>query len=179
MKRVLLLSLTLVAVIYTSYDQPAKKTDMVKKEVFGIHQSKEVYLLTLTNKAGNGDIIDHELIIKASAFTPVDSADLPTGEIRPVAGTPFDFTTPHTIGERIGEKYEQLIIVGGYDHNYVLDNKEEVDVTVYEPVSGRLLEVIIPIARTIPIFPLRCLILVKHLNQQLFTDFQLNKYNDS
>jgi len=92
--------------------------------------------------AGNGDILDHEMVIKASAFTPVDSKDLPTGEIRRVTGTPFDFTTPHTIGERIGEKYEQLDIVGGYDHNFVLDNKEEVDITVYDPVSGRLLEVI-------------------------------------
>ncbi|MBI5010661.1 MAG: galactose mutarotase [Bacteroidia bacterium] len=92
--------------------------------------------------AGNGDILDHEMVLKASAFTPVDSLDLPTGEIRPVSGTPFDFTTSHTIGERIGEKYEQLEIAGGYDHNYVLDNKEEVDITVYDPVSGRLLEVI-------------------------------------
>ena len=92
--------------------------------------------------AGNGDILDHELVLKASAFTPVDSVMIPTGEIRPVAGTPFDFTTPHKIGERIGENYEQLILGKGYDHNYVLDNKEEVDVTVYEPVSGRMLEVI-------------------------------------
>jgi aldose 1-epimerase len=92
--------------------------------------------------AGNGDVLDHELVIKASAFTPVDSVMIPTGEIRPVAGTPFDFTTPHKIGERIGEKYEQLIFGRGYDHNYVLDNKEEVDATVYEPVSGRVLEVI-------------------------------------
>jgi aldose 1-epimerase len=92
--------------------------------------------------AGNGDILDHELTLRASAFTPVDSVMIPTGEIRPVAGTPFDFTTPHTIGERIGENYDQLILGKGYDHNYVLDNKEEVDVTVYEPVSGRVLEVI-------------------------------------
>jgi aldose 1-epimerase len=92
--------------------------------------------------AGNGDILDHELVIKASAFTPVDSVMIPTGEIRPVAGTPFDFTSPHKIGERIGEKYDQLILGGGYDHNYVLDNKEEVDATVYEPASGRVLEVI-------------------------------------
>jgi aldose 1-epimerase len=92
--------------------------------------------------AGNGDILDHMLTIKASAFTPVDSVMIPTGEIRPVAGTPFDFTTPHTIGERIGENYDQLILGKGYDHNYILDNKEEVDVTVYEPVSGRMLEVI-------------------------------------
>jgi aldose 1-epimerase len=92
--------------------------------------------------AGNGDILDHVLTLKASAFTPVDSVMIPTGEIRTVAGTPFDFTTPHTIGERIDENYDQLILGRGYDHNYILDNKEEVDVTVYEPVSGRLLEVI-------------------------------------
>jgi aldose 1-epimerase len=92
--------------------------------------------------AGNGNILDHELVIKASAFTPVDSVMIPVGEIRPVAGTPFDFTTPHTIGERIGDNYDQLKLGGGYDHNYVLDNKEDVDVTVYEPVSGRVLEVI-------------------------------------
>ena len=91
---------------------------------------------------GNGNILDHELTLRASAFTPVDSVMIPTGEIRPVAGTPFDFNTPHTIGERIGEDYEQLILGKGYDHNFVLENKEEVDVTVYEPVSGRVLEVI-------------------------------------
>jgi len=92
--------------------------------------------------AGNGDILDHVLTLKASAFTPVDSVMIPTGEIRKVAGTPFDFTTPHTIGERIGEKYDQLILGKGYDHNFLLDNKEYVDVTVYEPTSGRVLEVI-------------------------------------
>ncbi|MDQ1296482.1 MAG: Aldose 1-epimerase, partial [Bacteroidota bacterium] len=57
--------------------------------------------------AGNSDILDHLLTLKASAFTPVDSVMIPTGEIRPVTGTPFDFTTPHTIGERIGENYDQ------------------------------------------------------------------------
>ena len=92
--------------------------------------------------AGNGDILDHELILKASAFTPIDSFMIPTGEIRQVAGTPFDFNTSHTIGERIGENYDQLILGKGYDHNFILDNKEEVDVTVYEPTSGRMLEVI-------------------------------------
>lgn len=92
--------------------------------------------------AGNGDILDHVMTIKASAFTPVDSVMIPTGEIRPVAGTPFDFTTPHAIGERIGEKYDQLVLGRGYDHNFVLNKKENVAVTVYEPVSGRMLEVI-------------------------------------
>ena len=92
--------------------------------------------------AGNGDILDHVLTLKASAFTPVDSVMIPTGEIRPVAGTPFDFTTPHPIGERIGDKYDQLILGKGYDHNFILDHNGDVDVTVYEPISGRILEVI-------------------------------------
>jgi aldose 1-epimerase len=92
--------------------------------------------------AGNGDILDHQLVIKASGFVPVDSTLIPTGEIRPVAGTPFDFTTPHTVGERIGENYDQLIFGKGYDHTFVLNNKDEVDASVYEPASGRLMEVI-------------------------------------
>jgi aldose 1-epimerase len=92
--------------------------------------------------AGTGDILDHEMTIKASTFVPVDSTLIPTGELRPVTGTPFDFTTAHTVGERISEKYDQLIYGKGYDHTFVLDNKEEVDATVYEPVSGRVLEVI-------------------------------------
>jgi aldose 1-epimerase len=92
--------------------------------------------------AGDGDILDHEVVLNASAFIPIDSVMIPTGEIRPVTDTPFDFSTPHLIGERISENYDQLIFGLGYDHTYVLDNNEEVDVTVYEPVSGRALEVI-------------------------------------
>ena len=92
--------------------------------------------------AGVGDILDHEAVIKASSFTPVDSTLIPTGEIRPVEGTPFDFRTPHLIGERIGEDYDQLKLGGGYDHNFVLDNAEEVDATVYDPSTGRVLEVL-------------------------------------
>jgi len=92
--------------------------------------------------AGNGNILEHVLTLKASAFTPVDSVMIPTGEIRPVASTPFDFTTPHAIGERINMAYDQLILGKGYDHNFVLDNKEPVDVIVHDPVSGRVLEVI-------------------------------------
>ncbi len=92
--------------------------------------------------AGKGDILDHVLTLKATAFTPVDSFMIPTGEMRPVAGTPFDFNTPHAIGERINDKYDQLILGRGYDHNFILDNKEKVNVTVYEPESGRMLEVI-------------------------------------
>ena len=92
--------------------------------------------------AGTGDILDHEAVIKAASFTPVDSTLIPTGDIRPVEGTPFDFRTPHLIGERIGADYDQLKLGGGYDHNFVLDNAEEVDAMVYDPSTGRVLEVL-------------------------------------
>ena len=90
--------------------------------------------------AGNGDILDHELMIAAGKFTPVDENLIPTGELRPVEGTPFDFTTPHIIGDRIEADYEQLRLGLGYDHNFVLDNKSEPDAVVYEPESGRVIE---------------------------------------
>jgi aldose 1-epimerase len=109
-----------------------------KKTVFNITNHAYFNL----HGAGNGNILDHELTLKASAITAVDSVMIPTGEIRPVAGTPMDFNTPHKIGERIDEKYDQLVLGRGYDHNYVLDNKDEVDAVVFEPESGRTLEII-------------------------------------
>ena len=92
--------------------------------------------------AGNGDILDHQLTINSSKFSPVDSTLIPTGEDRPVAGTPFDFTTQHTIGERIAQPYDQLILGKGYDHNYILNNTTDVAATVYDPTTGRFMEVI-------------------------------------
>lgn len=90
--------------------------------------------------AGTGNILDHELTIAASKFTPVDAYLIPTGELRPVEGTPFDFTTPRVIGDRIEDDYEQLRLGLGYDHNFVLDNKNEPDAVVYESGSGRMIE---------------------------------------
>jgi aldose 1-epimerase len=94
---------------------------------------------------GKGDILGHEVSIDANAFTPVDSTLIPTGEIRPVKGTPFDFTKPHMIGERINQNDEQLKFGGGYDHNWVLnkifDNELSLAAIVAEPKSGRFMEV--------------------------------------
>ena len=94
---------------------------------------------------GNGNILDHELTLNASGYTPVDKGLIPTGEINPVKGTPFDFTTPHRIGGRINDADEQLKFGGGYDHNFALDRKGtglELAATVYEPTSGRVLELL-------------------------------------
>jgi aldose 1-epimerase len=90
--------------------------------------------------AGNGNILDHEVQIAASEFTPVDQDLIPLGHSRSVEGTPFDFRTPHLVGERIDDDYEQLVLGIGYDHNYVLDNKDEIDALVYESTSGRVME---------------------------------------
>lgn len=94
---------------------------------------------------GNGTILDHVLTINASRTTPVDSVLIPTGEIADVTGTPFDFRTPHAIGERIDADNEQLRNGGGYDHNWIADRTTadgiEQIATVLEPASGRTVEV--------------------------------------
>jgi aldose 1-epimerase len=92
-------------------------------------------------------ILDHRLTIAATRFTPVDATLIPTGELRPVAGTPFDFRTPQALGSRIDARDEQLQLGHGYDHNWVLDKPDlSVPVAVTaaflsDPASGRTLEV--------------------------------------
>ena len=73
------------------------------------------------NLNGGGDAMEHLLRVNASAITAADASSLPTGELRPVAGGPFDFTDFHTLAERIGQPDDQLLSAGGYDHNFVLD----------------------------------------------------------
>jgi len=90
--------------------------------------------------AGSGDILDHLVTISARRFTPVDKTLIPTGELRNVAGTPFDFLQSTKIGARIGANDEQLKIAGGYDHNWVLENAGptmHAAARVLEPTSGR------------------------------------------
>lgn len=108
-------------------------------------------VLNLTNHsyfnlkgAGNGDVMDHVMMINADSITPVNKTLIPTGAQLSVQDTPFDFRTPHTIGSRIHAKDQQLTYGNGYDHNFVINRKgpgRAVAARVYEPNSGRVLTV--------------------------------------
>lgn len=95
--------------------------------------------------AGAGSINDHELMINARSYTPVDETLIPTGKMASVELTPMDFLTPTAIGARVDEPFAQLEFGHGYDHNWMLDKKcdtvPELAATLYEPTSGRYLEV--------------------------------------
>jgi aldose 1-epimerase len=96
------------------------------------------------NLKGEGDILGHLLTLNADSFTPVDGGLIPTGELKPVAGTPFDFRKATAIGARIEQNDEQLKLGKGYDHNWVLNKKGaelSMAARVEEPENGRVMEV--------------------------------------
>ena len=93
----------------------------------------------------NNTILDHEVMIAANKFTPVDKGLIPTGKLEDVAGTPMDFSTAKKVGKEITADYDQLKIAGGYDHNWVMktyDKKVRLIATVNELKSGRIMEVL-------------------------------------
>lgn len=103
-------------------------------------------MLNLTNHcywnlAGEGTILDHDLTLMCDKYLPVDEGAIPTGELAPVSGTVMDFTTPHKIGERIGETVNGG---GGYDHCYIINGSAGTlrpAAKIVEPKSGRVLEI--------------------------------------
>lgn len=132
-----------VKVVYT-----LTENDELKMEYSATTDQDTVINLTnhaYFNLAGSGTILNHILKINADKFTPTDSGSIPTGELREVAGTPFDFRVGKTMGKQIDEANEQLKFGSGYDHNWVLNKKPNefsLAASVEEPNSGRVLEVL-------------------------------------
>jgi aldose 1-epimerase len=134
-----------IRVVYALND-----TNELKIEYFATSDKDTVVNLsnhTYFNLGGHdsGDILKHELMINADRFTPTDASSIPTGELRSVEGTPFDFGRPTAIGSRVNQEHEQLKYGHGYDQNFVLNrvdwSSSSLAARVLDRESGRVLEV--------------------------------------
>jgi aldose 1-epimerase len=133
-----------LSVTYTLSDESALRIDYEAV-------ADKATVVNLTNHsywnlagAGSGDILKHELTLIADKYLPIDDTSIPTGALADVKGTPFDFTTPHAIGERIAELKQEPHKTKGYDHCYVLrgqQGKLELAARVRESSTGRVMEV--------------------------------------
>ena len=131
-----------VTAVYTLTEEDALKLDFTAStdKATVVNLTQHSYF----NLRGRGDILNSVVHINADEFTPVDATLIPTGELSPVTGTPLDFRIPTQIGARIEADSEQLHFAGGYDHNWVIHKpagKLGMMATVYEPQTGRVLEV--------------------------------------
>ncbi|MCU0468694.1 MAG: galactose mutarotase [Arcicella sp.] len=133
-----------VTVVYTLQKDNALKIDYSAT-------TDKTTVINLTNhsyfnlSAAKNDILNHEVTLNADRYLPVDKGLIPTGELRPVKGTVFDFTAPTVIGKGINEvKDQQIVLGGGYDHAWILNktgNEESLAATVVDKTSGRKMEV--------------------------------------
>ena len=133
-----------VQVIYTlnNNDELSVKYEAVSDKTTIINLTQHSYFNLSADF--NKNILDHDILINADSFLPVDSTLIPTGEIRNVGDTPFDFRRPKSVGEEINNANKQLMIGNGYDHCWVLNNQDQglrFVASAYDSGSGRLLEV--------------------------------------